>query len=60
MLSNKNRMAAKRRLLAIIGYFRWRQTLFDKIPRMIKNRCQAFLTKIIELFTVQLKAAAKC
>jgi len=59
MLRNKHRMTAKRRLLAIVFRLRIGQTLTDKIPGMLDNDSQTFVSQIIEILTLKMKFAAK-
>lgn len=46
MLGREDRMAAERRLLAVIARLRRSEAPPHEIPRMVQNRCEALLPQI--------------
>jgi len=59
VLRHENRMAAKRRLIAVISRHGRSQPLGNEIRRMIEHNWQTFGFQIGSVFPTQDKAAAK-
>lgn len=59
MLADEYWMPTIRRLLAIIGNKRRRQTLADEIAGMFEYRRHALVAQILQILVVQVKLAAK-
>ena len=59
VLGDEHRMAAKRRLFAVIGDDRRGKALGDEILGVGKHHRQAFAAQVGELLAAQVKAAAK-
>ena len=59
MLGDEDRVAAHRRLPAVVLRRGRRQSLFDELPAMLQNHRQRFFGQIGLLFRAQTKPAAK-
>ena len=59
MLGNENRVAAKRRLFAVIGDDRRGKAFGDEILGVGEYHGQAFASEVGEVLAAQVKAAAK-
>lgn len=59
MLGDEHRVAPERGLFAIVGDDGGRQTLGDEIFGVIQDHRQALVVQVLEIFWVELEAAAK-
>lgn len=60
MLSDKYRVTAKRRLLAVIHRLSWSQTTGNKIPGVVENNRHSLRLQVLPLLDVKGEPSPEC